>query len=74
MRARIKVKVDVEAIGLELHKKEVRRRELITERLREIISENNITYQEAKKLYKKQSEASKNNYIWSCIAIEMRMV
>jgi hypothetical protein len=67
MRARIKVKVDVEAIGLELHKKEVRRRELITERLREIISENNITYQEAKKVLK-------NNLKWSCMAREMRMV
>ena len=67
MRVRIKVKVDVEAIGLELHKKEVRRRELITERLREIISENNITYQEAKKVLK-------NNLKWSCMAREMRMV
>lgn len=67
MRARIKVKVDVEAIGLELQKKEVRRRELITERLKEIISENNITYQEAKKVLK-------NNLKWSCMAREMRMV
>jgi len=67
MRDRIKVKVDINAIGIELQEKELRRRELISGRLKDIVREYNISYKDAKKRLK-------NDLKWACMARQMRMI
>lgn len=67
MRNRIKTKVNIEEVGKQLQEKENRRRDLIKERLKDIIAKNNVGYREAKKMLK-------NELKWRCVARCMQLV
>lgn len=67
MRNRIKTKVNIEEVGKQLQDKENRRRDLIKERLKDIIAKNNVGYREAKKMLK-------NELKWRCVSRCMQLV
>lgn len=67
MRNRIKTKVNIEEVGKQLQEKENRRRDLIKERLKDIIAKNNVGYREAKKMLK-------NELKWRCVSRCMQLV
>lgn len=67
MRKRIttKVKVDINAIGMELQKKSERRKEVFRDALREICNRDSVSIREAKIVLRKELK-------WACIKREIQ--